>query len=222
MKIEVIKVDPLKLPAHIVWQISGLYHITQKDFIVYVEDKANIIYVNKSVPEKDIADFIKVVTSPECYVLDDTTEIGKYMEYVYEKYGFAAYKALLDAHKWRIKQQDKENAKEKIQSIIPTIEKMIGAGLFDENMIYEAHSAGYEVKGKTPENICSFCTVYTYCLGYLVGKGVLKEDYSPKSGKNVIDYYCEIIEMLESIDTHEMPRIYDHLKEMYFTEESEA
>ena len=34
-KIEVIKVDPLYLPANIVWQISGKQHIALKDFYVY-------------------------------------------------------------------------------------------------------------------------------------------------------------------------------------------
>ena len=37
-EIEVIRVKPLELPADIVWQISGLHHITLKDFYVYVQE----------------------------------------------------------------------------------------------------------------------------------------------------------------------------------------
>jgi len=220
-EIEVIKVDPLDLPANIVWQISGLHQITLKDFYVYVLETKNQMYVNKSVPEKDIEKMIEVMTFQGRYILDDDT-MGQFMEYVHDTYGYAAYRTLCNYHEWKMKQQDERRAKEKVQSVLPSIEKMISTGMFDEYMIYEAYSAGNDRKGKTSKNICNFSLVYSYCLGYLVGIGALKEEYSPENSGNVIDYYYEITEMLEHIDIQEMPRIYGYLKEMYFSEESEA
>lgn len=222
MTMEVIRVEPLELPADIVWQISGLHHITPKDFYVYVQETKGKMYVNKAVPEKDIEKMIEVATFPGRYILDDDTEMGKFMDYVHDTYGYAAFDTLCNYHSYLMKQQDEQRAKEQVRKAIPAIEKMIDARLFDENMIHEAYSVGSEVKQKTPKNICSFWTVYPYCLGYLVGAGVLKEDYSPDNSENAIDYYYNISEMLEHIDIQEMPRIYEYLKEMYFSGESEA
>lgn len=218
MSIEVIRIDPLDLPADIVWQISGLHHITPRDFNVYIQETKEKMYVNKAVPEKDIEKMIEIATFPGRYILDDDTEMGKFMDYVYETYGYPAYETIHNYHQWKMKQQEEHRAKEKVQSAIPSIEKMIEAGMIDEYMIHEAYKAGNDRKGKTSKNICSFYTVYPYCLGYLVGSGALKEECSPEDSGNVIDFYYGISEMLEHIDIQEMPRIYGYLKEMYFPE----
>lgn len=99
---------------------------------------------------------------------------------------------------------------------------MIGAGMIDEYMIYEAYKMGSDKKGKTSKNLCGFSTIYTYCLGYLAGSGALKEKHSPDESENVVDYYYGITEMLENIGIQEMPRIYGYLKEMYFSGESKV
>ncbi len=43
-ELEVIRIEPLDLPADIVWQISGLHHITPKDFYVYVQEVKGKMY----------------------------------------------------------------------------------------------------------------------------------------------------------------------------------
>lgn len=217
--IEVIRVEPLEIPADIVWQISGRQHIALKDFYMYVQEKEDKMYVNKSVPEKDIKKIIEVMTFPGRYILDDDTEMGKFMDYVHDTYGYATFITICNYHEYKMKEQDEQRAKERVQNVIPLIEKMIATRMYDEDMIYEVHSVGDGRKGKTSKNRCGFRNVYTYCLGYLVGSGALKEDYSPEDSGNVIDYYYEITEMLEHIDIQEMPRIYGYLKEMYFSEE---
>ena len=221
-ELEVIRVEPLELPHDIVWYISGKHHISMKDFYVYIHETKGVMYVNKCVPEKDIEKMIEVATSPERYILDDDTKMGKFMDYVYEIYGYPAYVSIHDYHDWMLGQQDEQRAREKVQSVIPSIEKMIEAGMIDEYMIHEAYKAGNDRKGKTSKNICGFYTVYPYCLGYLVGSGALNEKYSPEDSGNVVDYYYGISEMLEHIDIQEMPKIYGYLKEMYFAEESEV
>lgn len=217
-ELEVIRIEPLELPADIVWQISGLHHITPKDFYVYVQEQKGKMYVNKCVPEKDIEKMVEIATFPGRYILDDDTEQGEFMNYIFETYGMAAVNTICSYHEYRMKQQDEQRAKERVQNAIPLIEKMITAGMIDEYMIHEAYKAGNERKGKTSKNICGFWTVYPYCLGYLVGSGALKEEHSPEDNENVIDYYYGISEMLEHIDIQEMPRIYGYLKEMYFPE----
>ena len=221
-ELEVIRVEPLELPHDIVWYISGKHHISMKDFNVYIHETKGVMYVNKCVPEKDIEKMIEVATSPRRYILDDDTEMGKFMDYVYETYGYPAYVSIHDYHDWMLALQDKQRAKEKVQSVIPSIEKMINAGMIDEYMIYEVYKAGSDKKERTSKNLCGFSTIYTYCLGYLAGSGALKEKHSPEDSKNVVDYYYGITEMLEHIDIQEMPRIYGYLKELYFSGESEV
>lgn len=221
-ELEVIRVEPLELPHDIVWYISGKYHIGMKDFNVYIHKKKGVMYVNKCVPEKDIEKMIEVATSPGRYILDDDSEMGQFMNYVYETYGYPAYESIQDYHDWMMKRQDEQRAREKVQSVIPSIENMINAGMIDEYMIYEAYKAGSDKKGKTFKNLCGFSTIYTYCLGYLAGSGALKEKHYPEDSGNVVDYYYGITEMLEHIDIQEMPRIYGYLKELYFSEGGEV
>lgn len=217
-KLQIVKVEPLNLPSNIVWRITGRYHIELKNFYVYASESESKMYVKNGVPEEDVAEFVRIATYPGRYVTDDDTEIGQTMNYIYEKYGYAAYSTLREYHEWMQEQQDEQRAKERVRSAIPSIEKMIAAGMIDEYMLHEAYRAGSDRKGRTAKNICSFYTVYPYCLGYLMGSGALKEDYSPQDSGNVVDFYYKISEMLEHIDIEEMPRIYGYLKEMYFTE----
>lgn len=221
-RIEVIKVDPLDLPADIVWQISGTQHIALRDFYLYVQKKENKMYVNKSVPEKDIKKFIKIATSPERYINDDDTQTGKLMEYVYKKYGRSAYISLFDYKQYQIEQQDEQRAREKIQEVLPLIEEIATSENpivnYDECLIYEVSNKGSECKTKTSKNKVDYGYIYVFYLGYLVGLGkVNSDDYSLDTSENVFDYYYKISEMLEHIDIREMPRIYGYLKEMYFS-----
>lgn len=224
-KLEVIRTDPLDLPADIVWKISGLHHITPKDFKLYISKGK--MYVNKSVPEKDIEKMVEIATFPGRYILDDDTEQGEFMNYVYKAYGMAAVNTICNYHEWRIKQQDEQRAKEQLQEVLPLIEKIEESDHpaihYNEYLIYEVSKMGGKSKRKTAKNIVSYEDIYIFYLGYLAGSGVVNtDDYHLNSGENILDYYYKISEMLEHIDIQEMPRIYGYLKEMYFSEENET
>lgn len=222
-EIEVIRVEPLELPADIVWRISGLHHITPKDFYVYVQETKGKMYVNKSVPEKDIEKMIEIATFPGRYILDDETEMGQFMDYVYETYGYPAYSTICNCHEYRMKQQEEQRAKEQLQEVLPLIEEIAESDHpaihYNEYLIYEVSKMGGKCKRKTANNMVSYDDIYTFYLGFLVGIGKINaDDYSLDTSSNVIDYYYKISEMLEHIDIQEMPRIYEYLKEMYFPE----
>lgn len=224
-KLEVIRTDPLDLPVDIVWQISGLHHITPKDFKLYISKGK--MYVNKSVPEKDIEKMVEIATFPGRYILDDDTEQGEFMNYVCKAYGMAAVNTICNYHEWRIKQQDEQRAKEQLQEVLPLIEKIEESDHtaihYNEYLIYEVSKMGGKSKRKTAKNIVSYEDIYIFYLGYLAGSGVVNtDDYHLNSGENILDYYYKISEMLEHIDIQEMPRIYGYLKEMYFSEENET
>lgn len=221
-EIEVIRTSPLELPVEIVRRFSVMSDVSSmKDFIVYVHNKEDKMYVNSSVPEKDIEGFVKVATLLESNTVDEDAEIDQIMDYVYDTYGYRAYEALCGYRSFKVKQQREQRAREKVQGIIPTIKKMIGTGMLDKSMIEEVSSAGYKADKGMYRDAYFLKKAYPYCLGYLVGSGILKEDYSLKNDENPVEYYNEIFEMLEHIDIQEMPRIYEYLKEMYFSEESQ-
>ncbi|MCI9128023.1 MAG: hypothetical protein HFG28_12780 [Eubacterium sp.] len=145
-EIKVIKVNPLELPSDVVWSISGKYHISLKEFVVYADKKENILYINENVPEEDITRFIDVVTFPHYWVDDYKGGFGEYLDQVYDKYGYSSYTALKDAHKWRMEQKAEGEAREQAQRAFPAIEKMINAGMYDEYIMREVYRLAVNLK----------------------------------------------------------------------------
>lgn len=224
--IQVIRIKPLEIPSDIVWQISGRQHIALKDFYVYVQEKEDKMYVNKSVPKKDIEKFIEVMTYPGRY-FDDDSEIGQLMNYIYEKYGYPAYESLFEYHRHQKEQEDDQRAKDQLQEVLPLIEEIMDSNHpaihYNESLIYEVLKKGRDSKRTTARNIIGYDYIYAFYLGCLVGTGkVNADDYSLDESGNVLDYYYKIAEMLEHIDVQEMPRIYGYLKEMYFSEQEDG
>lgn len=174
------KITPKELPKDLIFHLNFVYKMELGEFVAIADNKEGILYVNRTVPQKDIDGFLEVIAFPYYWVADETvTETGKFLEYVYEKYGYGTYSALLDSHDWRMKQEKEQKAKETAKTIIPLIERQIGSESpivkYDENLLHEVFCAGSDRKGKTPDNICSFSSVYLFYLGYLMGTGKLKE-----------------------------------------------
>ena len=217
-EIKVIKVNPLDLPSDVAWIISGKYHISLREFIVYVDNKENIMYVNENVPEKDIKGFIEVVKFPDNWVDDNDGGCGEFLDHVYNIHGYPAYNALKDGHRWRMEQKAEEEAKEKAQRAFPAIEKMINAGMYDEYIMRETYKLAEKIEGQTRENIYGYGDVSFYCLGYLAGKGGIREEYTPREIENEIDCLNALEEMIWDIPIHEIPGIYKNLKERFFPE----
>ena len=226
MSIEVIRVEPLEIPSEIVWYISGTQHIALKDFCVYVQEKENKMYVNKSVPKKDIKKMLDVIAFPGRYI-DDDSEIGQVANYIYEKYGFAAWDSLFKYRQHKHQQDDDQRAKDQLQEVLPLIEEIINSDHpaihYNESLIYEVLKKGRDSKMRTARNIISYDDIYVFYLGCLVGMGKINaDDYSLDDSSNVIDYYYKISELLGHINIREMPRIYGYLTKMYFQEKSEV
>lgn len=224
--IEVIKVDPLEIPVDIVWKISVTQHIALKDFRVYMQKKENKMYVHESVPEKDIEKMIEAASSAKEYIIEDDTETGTFMEYVYKTYGFAAYESLFEYHQYKRFKYEEQRAKEQLQEVLPLIEKLVTSDHpainYNEYLIHEVSKKGSDCRMKTARNIAGYDDIYVFYLGCLVGMGkVNADDYSLNENGNIIDYYYKISEMLGHIDIREMPKIYKYLKEMYFPEQTQ-
>ncbi|MDE5892461.1 MAG: hypothetical protein K2H45_06040 [Acetatifactor sp.] len=141
--------------------------------------KEETLFVNKKVPQEDIDGFLEVIAFPDYWVADDEAPTGQFLDYVYHKYGFHTYKALLDAHTWQMEQKEKKHAEETAKRIIPLIEKEVNSEnpivKYDERLMHEIWNAGFNKGGKTPKNSTNYENVYVFYLGYLMGAGMLKD-----------------------------------------------
>lgn len=161
-----------------IFQLKFLYQTDPAKFVVVADQKEEILYVNRTVPQKDIEGFLEVAMFPEHWVADGETGKGRFLEYVYKKYGDAAYRVLLDSHKWHMRQREKRRAEEKAKAVLPLIEKeavsenpVVG---YDERLLSEIWRTGCRLGRKTPKNVATYGSVYLFYLGYLMGAGMLE------------------------------------------------
>ena len=174
------RLTPKELPQDIIFKMNYLFKTTLDEFVIMVNNKKEIVYVNTSVPQSDIDDFMKYITYTGEYVNDEKCGLGKVVDRIYEKYGWEVYHVLIDAYDYRKNKEEERQAKKVAQSIIPLIKKELkkkrAVIKYDERLLHEIWSAGYKIKEKTPENITNFGSVYLFYLGYLMGAGRLKGD----------------------------------------------
>ena len=181
--IEIKKIQPKELPTECVFRLNYLYHAELGEFVAITDRKDKILYVNHTVPQKDIKGFLEVIEYPEYAVAEPETKTGEFLDYVYRKYGFSTYLALTDAHSWRMEQREKKKAEEAVKVILPLIEKEVNSetpiAKFDERLMFEIWHAGNNLDKRTPKKIVGYGSVYGFYFGYLMGAGMLKEVMPP-------------------------------------------
>lgn len=175
---EVKKIQPKELTTDLIFCLNHLYHTELGEFVVIMDKKGETLLVNSKVPQKDIDGFLEVVMFPDYAVADDESPTGHFLDYVFKEYGYSTYRALMDAHSWRMEQKEKKRAEEAAKVIIPLIEREVNSETpiveYDERLAYEIWSKGYSLKRKTPKNISNYGGVYEFYFDYLMGAGLLK------------------------------------------------
>lgn len=170
------RIKPWELPPVEILSLKYTYRIELCDFILSVDFKKRILYVKDSVPEDDIEGFLECINFPYSYVADEEIGNGKFMEYVYEKYGFSTYNILFNAHsEWR-RRERKRIANEHISKFLPLIHEKTEKLDIDEALLFAAWDVGYSIDKKTPENLVNYGIEYVFSLGYLMGSGVVSND----------------------------------------------
>lgn len=177
----VVRIEPEDLPQDRAFILSRGYNMDLSDFVVSIDLNSKTIWVNQSVPENDIAKFIETVNFPFYYVGDRDMGMGEFLEYVYDRYGYGTYHALIKAHSERRKRERAAIAKECITKLIPLFHKKAEEIDIDEALLYAAHSAGYAIDSKTPENLISYGDEFVFLLGYLMGNGTVTSELMGKA-----------------------------------------
>ena len=177
----ILRVKPEDLPQDRAYSLKWGYDTELSDFIVSVDLNRKTMWVNRIVPEKDIKQFVEVINFPYSYVCDEDMGMGKFLTYVYGKYGYGAYCVLLKAHNERRKRECEVIAEERIKVLVPTFHKQLEEIDIDEFLLYAAHSIGYSLDMKTPNNMANYGDVYVFILGYLMGNGTVSNELIGKA-----------------------------------------
>lgn len=172
------KVQSKELPRNIISRLSFFYNVELKEFVAITDREIETLYVNNSVPQKDIEGFLKVIMFPNHYVCDEKDGEGQFLDYVYKKYGRHTSKILIDAYTWRRDRDRERKARETAKEIMPFIEKELNSEnpifKYDERLLHEIWLAGSKLNRRTPENITGYSNVCQFYLGYLMGAGILQ------------------------------------------------
>ena len=148
-------------------------HILYREKIPVVEYQLAIwsnkdtLYYN-NLPEKEVERFVTLIGSGKRYLNNRT------MDSIYNKYGFAVYNEIQEAHSYFLKQQIKKIAEETAKQYFPIIEKAMNKPSIPlcepllEAMAYLSDNGKY----KYPE--WGTTDTYIYFMGYLLGSGKLK------------------------------------------------
>lgn len=177
----ILKVKPEDLPQDRVYSLKWGYNTELSDFIVSIDLNSKTIWVNRSVPEKDIKQFVEVINFPYYYVGDEDMGMGKFLAYVYDKYGYGTYYALIKTHSERRKRERKVIAEERMKELVPIFQEKAEEIDIDEFLLYAAHSIGYSLDMKTPNNMVNYGDEYVFILGYLMGNGTVSNDLIGKA-----------------------------------------
>lgn len=169
----ILRIEPKDLPQDEVFHLNYGFNTELSDFIISVNLNEKRIWVNRSVSEEDIKQFVEVINFPYYYVVDDDMGMGEFLGYVYDKYGYGTYYALIEAHSERRKRERKVIAQEHIEKLLPTFYSKLEEINIDEELLYAAHSAGYDIGKKTPQNIVNYGDEFVFLLGYLIGNGTV-------------------------------------------------
>lgn len=129
-------------------------------------NKDTLYYYN--LPEKEIERFISIIESDKKFLNSRT------LDSIYNKYGFAVYNEIREAHSAYLKRGREKVAEQIAQEYFPIIEKNMNKPSIpycDELLKAMSHLAD---KGHYKFKEWSTDQAYIYFMGYLLGSGKLK------------------------------------------------
>lgn len=183
-EIEVKKIAPAQLPDLLWYRLKHKYHMEQWDFVVAFDERKQIMYVNKKIPDEDIQKFVNVASWPKLGINDPDCPIAETVDYIYETYGWSVWNIILSNHTRRYEKMEMERAQERAAGLLPLIrgemDSVIDGDIpdpFDEYLASCLCDAGREADRDRNMSGCvtGTDTKYVFYLGYLMGSGKIKE-----------------------------------------------
>ena len=178
-EIIVKRIASWKLTSAQILQLHGRFKAQYGDFVILFSVKDKILYVNQCMPDDDIEKVLKVLNYEGEAIYDEGSEVEPDIDYLYDKYGKSVYFILMDA----AKRLSEERLLKKAQEIVPAVAEIIEeyrmgdeCPAFPEHLVYLVKDSGQKLDHRTVHNKVGMGTEYVFYLGYLMGKGWIKND----------------------------------------------
>ena len=156
-----------ELPSAMKSRIMFIQKIPVSEYRLAIWSEKDTLYYN-GLKESEIKRFITLIESEKRFLNNRT------MDSIYNKYGFAVYYEIHEAHGFLIKKGQNKIAERVAAEYMPIIEKAMNGPSIpyrDELLKAMSHLAD---KGKFKFNEWSTDQAYIYFMGYLLGSGKLK------------------------------------------------
>lgn len=156
-----------QLPSAMQMHVLYSEKISVSEYRLAIWSNKDTLYYN-NIPEKEIDRFISLIESDK-KILNNRT-----MESIYNKYGFAVYREIHDAHDAYLKKGREKVAEQTAEQYFPIIEKAMNkpsipyCGELLKAMSHLADKGHFKYKEWSTDQ------AYIYFMGYLLGSGKLK------------------------------------------------
>lgn len=156
-----------ELPDAMQMHILYIRKIPVGQYRLAIWSEKNTLYYN-DLKESEIQRFITLIESEKRFLNNRT------MDSIYNKYGFAVYMEIRDAHDFLLKKRQDKIAEEVVAGYMPIIEKAMDRPSIPLNhSLLKAMSHAAD-KGKFKFKEWSTDETYIYFMGYLLGSGKLE------------------------------------------------
>lgn len=156
-----------ELPSAMQMHILYIRKIPVGEYRLAIWSEKDTLYYN-GLKEIEITRFITLIESEKRFLNNRT------MDSIYNKYGFAVYMEIRDAHDYFLKNADEALAEKIVQEYMPIIEKAMNKPSIPLNhSLLKAMNHAAD-KGKFKFKDWSTTDTYIYFMGYLLGSGKLK------------------------------------------------
>ncbi len=156
-----------ELPDAMQMHILYIRKIPVGQYRLAIWSEKDTLYYN-DLKESEVKRFITLIESEKRFLNNRT------MDSIYNKYGFAVYMEIRDAHDFLLKKERERIAESTVAEYMPIIEKAMdrpSIPLSEPLLKAMNHAAD---KGKFKYQEWSTTDTYIYFMGYLLGKGILK------------------------------------------------
>jgi len=154
-------------------QMRVLYkeRIPVSEYRLVIWSIKDTLYYN-DLKESEVKRFVALIESEKRYLNNRT------LDSIYNKYGYAVYREIHDAHDFLIKKELDRIAERTVEAYMPVIEKAMDRPSIPlSEPLLKAMSYAAD-KGKFKYQDWSTTDTYIYFMGYLLGAGQLKFEKS--------------------------------------------
>lgn len=176
-ELQIKKITSSELSKTEVFLLSFYYRTAPSDFVVLYVKKRNMLLINARVPDDDVEKFIQFADYDRGDIDIEGCEMGKELNYIYQKYGFSAWSALFDCYKNKRDKfhdmQAKTRAEEIYEQLLPWMMDEEMDRLFDERLLLHLKRLA---NGEGSHRTRSDGNKTIFLFGYLMGQGIIKRE----------------------------------------------